>query len=132
MVGGRQINRDPLPEQIRKIRDEAISIFVSILPQQISELDVMFWRAGRITDVFIPVDKRGNSNRGFASVRVPNLTEAEKAVELAEGSSWPTSLSTAPTEVREGIRRGQGWAGMPIIILLFRQKCFIQEESQSR
>lgn len=48
----------------------------------------MFWRAGRIIDVFIPVDQRCQRNRGFAFVRFATLREAEKAVEIAEGRSW--------------------------------------------
>lgn len=62
---------------------------LSNLPEQISkaELEAMVWRAGRIIDVFIPIDKRSTSNRGFAFVRFASLWEAENAVELAEGRS---------------------------------------------
>ena len=85
---GRQpIYKDPLPAQIRKIREESFSVFVSNLPQQISraEIEAIFWREGRINDVFIPKDRRDNSNRGFAFVRFATLREAEKAVQIAEG-----------------------------------------------
>ena len=61
----RQSHKEPLPEEIRKIREETHSVFVSNLPQQISkaEIEAIFWRAGRIKDVFIPKDKRDNGNR---------------------------------------------------------------------
>ena len=88
---GRQpIYKDPLPAQIRKIREESFSVFVSNLPQQISraEIEAIFWREGRINDVFIPKDRRDNSNRGFAFVRFATLREAEKAVQIAEGRLW--------------------------------------------
>eukprot|EP00268_Persea_americana_P010845 TRINITY_DN14439_c0_g1_i14.p1 TRINITY_DN14439_c0_g1~~TRINITY_DN14439_c0_g1_i14.p1 ORF type:complete len:147 (+),score=27.06 TRINITY_DN14439_c0_g1_i14:267-707(+) len=87
---GRRTNRHPLPVQIKRIRDESFSIFVSNLPQQISktELETMFWRAGRIIDMFIPVDKRSNRNRGFAFVRFATFKEAEKVVQLAKRRSW--------------------------------------------
>ena len=82
--------KDPLPLQIRRIREESFPIFVSNIPKQISktELEATFWRAGRIIGVFIPVDKRSNSSRGFALIRFANLREAEKAVEIAEGRYW--------------------------------------------
>ena len=82
--------KDPLPAQIRKIREESFSIFISNLPQQISkaELEAIFWRAGKILDVFIPKEKRNSNHRGFAFVRFATLREEEKAVELAEGRSW--------------------------------------------
>ena len=38
--------------------------------------------------MFIPKEKRSNSNRGFSSVRFATLREAEKAVELTKGRSW--------------------------------------------
>ena len=51
-------------------------------------MEAMFCRAGRIVDVFIPVDKRNNKKRGFSFVRFQTFREAEKAVELAEERSW--------------------------------------------
>lgn len=67
--------REPLPLQIRKKRDETVSVSLSNLPEQISkaELEAMVWRAGRIIDVFIPIEKRSTSNRGFAFVRFASL-----------------------------------------------------------
>ena len=95
MAGGRQINRDPLPVQVRKIRYRSFSIVVSNHPQQISktELEAMFRRAGRITDVFIPVDKRGNSYRGFASVRFPTLKRSIEGswISIREILGWKES-----------------------------------------
>lgn len=38
--------------------------------------------------MFIPIDKRSNSRRGFTFVRCQTLREAEKAKELAEGRFW--------------------------------------------
>lgn len=85
----KQTYREPLPMQIRKIREESFSVFVSYLPQQISEaeLEAMFWKVGRIRDVFIPTEKRSNNGKGFTFVRFATLKEAEKAIELAEGRS---------------------------------------------
>ena len=72
-------SRGPLPLQIRKIREQSYSIYVSNLPQHISkaELEAMVWRAGRITDVFIPIDRRSNNNKGFAFVKFAALRERE-------------------------------------------------------
>ena len=89
-AGRKQSHKVPLPKEIRKIREETHSVFVSNLPQQISkaEIEATFWRAGRIKDVFIPKDRRNNGNRGFAFVRFATLTEAERAAEMAEGRVW--------------------------------------------
>lgn len=64
-AGRRQSHKEPLPEEIRKIREETHSVFVSNLPKQNSkvEIEAIFWRAGRIKDVFIP--KEGYWQYGF-------------------------------------------------------------------
>lgn len=66
---------EPLPLQIRKMRDETVSVSLSNLPKQISkaELEAMVWRAGRIIDVFIPIDKTSTSNRRFTFVTFASL-----------------------------------------------------------
>ena len=89
-AGRRQSHKVPLPKQTRKIREETFSVFVSNLPQQISKADIenIFRKAGRLQDVFIPKDKRDNSNRGFAFVRFANLAEAKKAAEMGKGRVW--------------------------------------------
>ena len=89
-AGRGQSHKVPLPAQIRKMREKTYSVFVSNLPHQLSnaEVEAIFWRAGRIQDVFIPKDKRDNSNRGFAFVRFATLKKAETAAEMAEGKVW--------------------------------------------
>lgn len=54
-------------------------IYISNLSQHISkaELEAMVWRAGRIIDVFIPIDWRSNNNKGFAFIRFATLRERE-------------------------------------------------------
>lgn len=66
------------------------SVYVSNLPKNISmvELEGMFFRAGRIVDIFIPVEKGSREGRGFAFGRFDTKREAEKAVDFVVGRSW--------------------------------------------
>lgn len=48
----------------------------------------MFSNAGRIVDVFIPVEQGTRKNMGFVFVRFATNREAEKAMDLAMGRSW--------------------------------------------
>eukprot|EP00268_Persea_americana_P030482 TRINITY_DN29470_c3_g1_i1.p1 TRINITY_DN29470_c3_g1~~TRINITY_DN29470_c3_g1_i1.p1 ORF type:complete len:162 (+),score=33.06 TRINITY_DN29470_c3_g1_i1:191-676(+) len=117
--GRHQFYKDPLPAQIRKIREESFLVFVSNLPQQISkaEIEAIFWRAGRIHDVFIPKERRDNSNRGFTFVRFATLRDAEKAVEIADGRFWGgrkiqanlAEFSSNSSERRAKERPKRGW-----------------------
>ena len=119
----------PLPQQIRKFREKSFSICISNLSQQISknELEAMLWRAGRIVDVFIHIDKRSNSRRGFAFVRFQTLKEAEKAIEPAEGRFWggreiqETLLSKAIADMKERI-----WRKEPCLHLSGWKKSLLQ------
>lgn len=65
-------------------------MFVSNLLKNISmvELEGMFFRAGRIVDIFIPVEKGSREGRGFAFGCFDKKREAEKAVDLVVGRSW--------------------------------------------
>lgn len=83
-------NKGPLPWRLHWLREETFSVFVSKSPQHISktEVEAMFCRAGRVVDVFIPVDQSSRNNRGFAFVRFATKKDAENAVELALGRSW--------------------------------------------
>lgn len=49
---------EPLPKQLLLLRERSFLVFVSNLPATISkaELEAMFCRAGKIVDIFIPVD----------------------------------------------------------------------------
>lgn len=49
----------PLPTRILRLRENAVSLFVSNIPEDLAkpELEAMFWRAGEILDSSIPVDK---------------------------------------------------------------------------
>lgn len=80
---------EPLPKQLLLLRERSFLVFVSNLPATISkaELEAMFCRAGKIVDIFIPVDHDSKESRGFAFARLTSR-EAEKAVDLAEGRSW--------------------------------------------
>lgn len=83
-----QEQRPPLPQKVRRLREESFSVFVFELPQQITKTDLgaMFYRAGKIIDSFLPVDQEGRK-WGFAFVRFATCWEAEKAVNLAVGRS---------------------------------------------
>lgn len=79
-----------LPRRILHLRDNAFSLFVSNIPENLSKIELvaMFWRPGKILDSFIPIDKLSGKKRGFPFVRFGSLKEAKKAVELAHGRSW--------------------------------------------
>lgn len=80
----------PLPRRIIALRERSVSLFVSNLHEAISstELEAMFYRAGKIVDTFIPKDRSTGKGRDFAFVRFGTRREAEIAVELAKGRSW--------------------------------------------
>lgn len=48
----------------------------------------MFCRAGRIVDIFIPINKVSGLSRCCAFVRFTRQNEAERAEEMAKGRSW--------------------------------------------
>lgn len=79
-----------LPRHILLLGENTFSLFVSNIPEDSAkpELEAIFWRAGKIRDSFIPIDKISGKTRGFAFVRFGSLKEAENAVELAHGRLW--------------------------------------------
>lgn len=83
-------HREPLPKQVRWLRESSFFLFVSNLPDKISitELRAMFYQAGRIVDIFLPKDCSSGKTRGFASVRFASPMEADRAIEMAMGRSW--------------------------------------------
>ena len=86
---GKKMNQtnSPLPLPVKVEREKMFSVYVSNLQKNISkvELEGIFFRAGRIVDIFIPVEKGSREGRGFAFVRFDAKGEAEKAVDLVVG-----------------------------------------------
>ena len=80
----------PLPRRIISLREKSVSLFISNLHEAISstELEAMFYGAGKIVDSFIPNDRSTSRGRGFALVRFGWMREAELAIEMARGRSW--------------------------------------------
>lgn len=52
-----------------------------------AELEAKFWRARRIVDIFIPVEKENRRRGGFTFVRFATRIEAERAVDMAVSRS---------------------------------------------
>lgn len=79
-----------LPLHLRRLRDKTFSVYVANLPKDISkaELEGLFFRAGKIADIFIPVEKGSRESRGFAFVHFDTKREAEKAVDIADRRLW--------------------------------------------
>lgn len=91
----------PLPRQILHLRENAFSLFVTNISEDMSktELEAMFWSAGKILDAFIPIDKLSGKKRGFTFVRFGTLKEAENAVQLARGRSWGEKNSSSVGQI---------------------------------
>lgn len=89
---------EPLPPKIRDLRQRSISLLVSNLHGEISKAEpkAMFYRAGRIVDSFIPVDRRTGKKRGFGFVRFKSETEASNTIKLAIGKSWGGKKGLCP------------------------------------
>lgn len=84
------VGRSSLPRRIQKLKETSFSLLVSNIPEEMSKVEpkAMFCRAGKILDVFIPMEKHSRRERDFAFVRFGIFHEAEKAVEMARGRSW--------------------------------------------
>lgn len=56
--GGATVDRVSLPWKVRRLRESSFSIYVSNLPKKtsITEMKTMFYRAGKIVNVFLPGD----------------------------------------------------------------------------
>lgn len=54
------VGRSSRPRRIQKLKETSFSLFVSNMPEEMSKVEpeAMFCRAGKILDVFIPMDKR--------------------------------------------------------------------------
>lgn len=120
-----------------------VSLFISNLSLDSSrvELEAMFWRAGKIMNTFIPVDRKTGRKRGIAFVRFKSRQEALRAISMAHGRSWggrkisvtfarrqvpafpqaPNDLSQPPAALRtpalvsivEDARRAPTWKHLP-------------------
>lgn len=51
-------------------------------------MQALFYRSGRIVDIFLPGFRPSGNLRGFVFVRFPTYREAELAIQMAEGRSW--------------------------------------------
>lgn len=58
----------PLPRKLQSLRENSISLFVSNLSEDTSKAEIMFCKAGKIVDIFIPLDHNNERGRGFAFV----------------------------------------------------------------
>ena len=74
----------PLPTRILRLREDAVSLFVPNIPEDLAnpELEAMFWRAGKILDSSIPIDKI--SGKKQASL----LSDWELSKKLSVQWSW--------------------------------------------
>lgn len=74
----------------KKSPSKASSEVAGESPDKISTTEVraMLYRAGRITDDFLPKDWSSDRPRGFAFVRFVTCREPERAMEMATGGSW--------------------------------------------
>ena len=70
----------PIPRRIITLKEKSVFLFVSNLHEAISstELEAMFFRAGKIVDSFIPKDRATGKGRGFALVRFWSMRELSK------------------------------------------------------
>lgn len=87
---GSRINQSLLPLHLRRLRERTFSVYASSLPKNISkaEPEVLFFRSGRIVDIFIPVEEESREGRGFAFVCFDTKREVEKAVDPVDGRLW--------------------------------------------
>lgn len=63
--------RAPLPYcHLCRLRAKTFSVYISNLPKNTSkaEIEGIAFRAGRIMDIFVPVEKESRESRGFAFV----------------------------------------------------------------
>lgn len=76
-----------------------------------TELEAMFWTAGKILDAFIPIDELSGKKRGFTFIRFGTLKEAENAVQLARGRSWGERKTQAQlAKFKQGVKASQSKA----------------------
>eukprot|EP00268_Persea_americana_P006229 TRINITY_DN12238_c0_g1_i4.p1 TRINITY_DN12238_c0_g1~~TRINITY_DN12238_c0_g1_i4.p1 ORF type:complete len:198 (-),score=15.19 TRINITY_DN12238_c0_g1_i4:175-768(-) len=71
--------RDPLPLHFQKLSLRSFSLFILTR----TEVEDMFYRAGKIVDIFIPTDRHSGRKRGFVFVRFALQLEAKRAIEMA-------------------------------------------------
>jgi RNA recognition motif-containing protein len=66
-----------------------VKLFVGNLPYDVDERELtgLLQRAGRITDVYMPLDRLTQRRRGFAMVQVSTETEARKIINEFNGYS---------------------------------------------
>lgn len=76
-----------LPLHLRRLRSEMVSVYVPNLLKKISKaaIEGLFFRAGRIVDISIPIEKETRESRGFAFVCFVTRREAERTVDLVDG-----------------------------------------------
>lgn len=84
---GSRINQSLSPFHLQRLRERTFSVYASNLLKNISkaELEVLFFRAGRIVDIFIPVEEESREGRGFSFVRFDTKREVEKTVDPVDG-----------------------------------------------
>lgn len=79
-----------MSDQIAAMRQNAFSIHLSnqIAEISITELQSMVFRAGKIIDTFLPIDRSTGKKMGFGFVRSRHYQEAQSAIEMVQGRSW--------------------------------------------
>lgn len=93
-----------------------MNIYVGNLPFEATEDEIraMFEPFGQVTSVALIVDKFTNRPRGFGFVEMPNVGEAQKAIQALNGTEMGgRNLAINPARPREegGGSRGGGYGG---------------------
>jgi len=67
-----------------------MSIYVGNLSYDVTEddLQAVFADYGKVTRVYLPVDRETKRMRGFGFVEMSNDSEEDKAIETLDGAQW--------------------------------------------
>ena len=119
-----------------------VSVFVSNIPDRLDKygLKGLFSRAGRVSDVYIPMGRRKGSGRRFGFVRFRHKYEAQKSIKLlnnakvrgcrlyvsvaryAKGHNRPGNQIPEMSRKKEGCQVRQVW----------RKKRFLGDEEEDQ
>ena len=79
-------------------------LYVGNLPYTTSENELrnLFEQAGRVASVYLPTDRQSGQPRGFGFVEMPNLKEAQAAIQALNGKEFMSrNLTVNPARPRE-------------------------------
>lgn len=79
-----------MSDRIAALRQNTFTIHLSnqIAEISITELQSMVFRAGKIINTFLPIDRSTGKKMGFGFVRFRHYQEAQSAIEMVQGRSW--------------------------------------------